>query len=70
MSETLRKIFIGLRDQPLTIALVIINLLFLGYVVQQVASAGQRRDQLISELARECIDRPGGKGDRQLKGDK
>jgi hypothetical protein len=49
--------------------LLIINLLFLSYVVREVAASGARRDALIAELARECVEHPANKGDReQLKG--
>jgi hypothetical protein len=48
------KIFHHLREHPWILAVVIVNVLFLGYVVHVVAETGERRDQLIAELARNC----------------
>jgi hypothetical protein len=48
------KIFNHLRQHPWILAAVIINVLFLSYVVHEVAASGERRDQLIAELARNC----------------
>lgn len=47
----------GLRDQPLALALVVINVLFLGlvgYTLYQVSERGIARDALIAKLAQEC----------------
>jgi hypothetical protein len=43
-----------LKAHPFVLALVIVNALFLGYVVREVSASGERRDQLIAELARDC----------------
>jgi hypothetical protein len=53
----------ALKRHPWALALVVINGLFLSYVVHEVSASGARRDALIAELARECGRAP--KGDRQ-----
>ena len=53
----------ALRAHPWALALVVVNVLFLSYIVHEVAASGERRDQLIAELARECGRTP--KGDKQ-----
>jgi hypothetical protein len=57
------KIIDSLRAHPWALALVVVNVLFLSYIVHEVAASGERRDQLIAELARDCGRAP--KGDRQ-----
>lgn len=57
------KIIAALKGHPWALALVIINALFLSYVVHEVAASGARRDAMIAELARDCGRAP--KGDRQ-----
>jgi hypothetical protein len=57
------KIIEVLKRNPLVFAIVVINVLFLSYVVHEVSASGARRDQLIAELARDCGRAP--KGDRQ-----
>jgi hypothetical protein len=47
----------NLKTQPLAFALIIVNLLFLGwasYVFNGVGEAGERRDQLIAQLVEKC----------------
>jgi len=44
----------ALRAHPWALALVVVNVLFLSYIVHEVAASGERRDQLIAELARDC----------------
>jgi hypothetical protein len=47
----------NLKSQPLAFALIIVNLLFLGwasYVFNGVGEAGERRDQLIAQLVEKC----------------
>jgi hypothetical protein len=59
------KIIGGLKGNPVVLAVVIINVLFLGYVVREVSASGARRDALIAELARDCsAAMPAQKGDR------
>jgi len=53
----------ALKRHPLVLAAVVVNVLFLSYIVHEVAASGERRDQLIAELARDCGRAP--KGDRQ-----
>lgn len=51
----------ALRDQPLVLALVAINLLFIGvgfYVMMKVADRQDARTQLVSEMMRECLRKP------------
>jgi hypothetical protein len=55
----------GLKHQPLALALVIINALFLGsvgYVLHRVgeinSAAAIRRDELLADLARNCVVPP------------
>jgi len=57
------QIIAALKSHPVVLALVVINVLFLSYVVREVAASGDRRDKLIAELARDCGRAP--KGDRQ-----
>jgi hypothetical protein len=52
----------GLKHQPLALALVVINMLFLGsvgYVLHRVgeinSAAAIRRDELLADLARHCV---------------
>jgi hypothetical protein len=61
MVETIKQIVgtVGdnLKSQPLAFALIIVNLLFLGwasYVFNGVGEAGERRDQLIAQLVEKC----------------
>ena len=53
----------ALRAHPWALALVVVNVLFLSYIVHEVAASGERRDQLIAELARDCGRAP--KADKQ-----
>jgi hypothetical protein len=59
------KILGNLRQNPLVLAVVLINVLFLGYVVREAGSSAERKDILIAELARDCASLPSRKGDRQ-----
>ena len=52
-----------LKKHPWVLAIVVVNALFLSYIVHEVAASGERRDQLIAELARDCGRSP--KGDKQ-----
>ena len=52
----------GLKSNPWVLALVVMNVLFLGYIVHEVGESGARKDSLITELARDCA--------RSIKGDK
>lgn len=61
MVETIKEIVgaVGenLKSQPLAFALIIVNLLFLlwaVYVFNGVAKAGERRDNLITQLMEHC----------------
>jgi hypothetical protein len=57
------KIIDALRANPAVLGLVVINVLFLGYVIHEVGASASRKDALIAELTRECGRAP--KGDRQ-----
>jgi hypothetical protein len=51
----------GLKSQPLALPLVVVNLLALGlvaYVLHEISGATQRRDVLITDLAKHCIIGP------------
>jgi hypothetical protein len=48
----------ALKKHPWVLAIVVVNALFLSYIVHEVAASGERRDQLIAELARECVRAP------------
>jgi hypothetical protein len=54
-----------LKTHPLTLALVIVNLLFLTYMVREISASSLRKDTLISTLMRDCAMPPTQKGDRQ-----
>lgn len=54
MTQLADKLFHQLREHPWILAAIIVNVLFLGYVIHIVAATGAARDQLISELARKC----------------
>jgi hypothetical protein len=50
----------SLKDKPLALALVVVNVLFLAvtsYVLSSVKASTERRDKLITELVTNC--RPG-----------
>ena len=63
MNQLGDRIFSSLRDHPWILAGVVVNVLFLGYVVHEAVESNVRRDNLIAELARDCGRVP--KGDRQ-----
>lgn len=47
----------GLKQQPLVLALVVMNVLFLagtGWVLNRVAESGERRDKMLMDLAQMC----------------
>ena len=48
------KLLSNLRQNPLVLAVVIVNVLFLGYVVREAGSSAERKDALIADLARDC----------------
>lgn len=48
----------ALRSQPLALALVVINLLFLtgfAFMLREIAQAVARKDALLAEIASHCI---------------
>lgn len=48
----------GLKAQPLVLAQVVLNALFIGLVIfllHQIAAAGQRRDATVRELINQCF---------------
>ena len=60
----------ALKSQPLALALVVINVLFLlggGYVLHDIADAQRasmlRKDQLLADLAERCLYAPPPKDD-------
>ena len=51
------EIVASLKDRPLALALVIVNLMFLmitGWVLFSVKESGERRDKLVSDLVANC----------------
>ena len=59
--ETLNSVVEGLKQQPLALPLVVVNVLALGlmgYVLYEVAAAGRARDALILDLAKNCTVAP------------
>lgn len=57
------KVLDALKANPIVLGAVVINVLFLGYVVHEVGASASRKDALIAELTRDCGRAP--KGDRQ-----
>ena len=58
MLKAASEIIEGLRHQPLVLALVLVNLLFLvGFtlMLREVSQAVERRDALISDIAKRCV---------------
>ena len=48
----------GLKSNPLVLGLVVVNVLFIAasaWTLRSIAQAGERRDALISQLARDCV---------------
>ena len=54
MTQLGDRLFHALREHPWILAGVVLNMLFVGYVIHEVSAAGERRDTLIAELARNC----------------
>ncbi|WP_323984489.1 hypothetical protein [Bradyrhizobium japonicum] len=53
-----RKVVGALRDHPLALALVVINLLFLtgfGFMLREIARAVARKDALLADIASHCL---------------
>jgi hypothetical protein len=51
------EIVATLKDRPLALALIVINILFLAmtaWVLFSVKESGERRDQLVSDLVTNC----------------
>lgn len=47
-----------LKNQPLALALIVINVLFIafvGFVIHGLADAEIRKDNLLADLARNCV---------------
>jgi hypothetical protein len=47
----------GLKSQPLALALIVINVLFLGFmgfIIHSLKEQGERKDALLGDLARNC----------------
>jgi hypothetical protein len=61
------RIVEGLKAQPLALALIVVNLMFIigfSYMLREIGQSVTRKDQLLSELAKDCmVSAP--KGDRQ-----
>ncbi|MEY9364771.1 hypothetical protein ABH994_007492 [Bradyrhizobium yuanmingense] len=48
----------ALRSQPLALALVVVNLLFLigfAFMLREIAQAVERKDALLAEIASHCM---------------
>lgn len=57
ITEVASNVAEGLRTQPLALALVVINVLFLVaglWIVGKVATGTERRDALLMQLVKEC----------------
>ena len=58
----------ALKSQPLALALIIVNVLFLAFmmfIIHSLKETTERKDALLSELARNCVVPTAPKGDRQ-----
>lgn len=67
MIQTARGLIEALKTNPLALALVVINVLFLGvmlYLIHTVQQQTERKDELMRELAHDCLV-AAPKGDRQ-----
>jgi hypothetical protein len=60
----------AMKTQPLAVALVVINILFLaasGYIIVEVSGAyrvrEERRDQLLSQITKSCFDKENQRSD-------
>lgn len=50
----------GLKNQPLALALVVVNVLFLcftAFIIHSLKEQGERKDALLSDLAHNCVVR-------------
>jgi hypothetical protein len=61
----MRNLLSDLRQHPLILGIVLVNVLFLWMVIREVGESGKRRDAIIAELTRDCAINPAPKGDRQ-----
>ena len=51
----------ALRQHPFALVIIIVNLAFLGastWTMVNISKAGERRDALMSQLAKDCIVAP------------
>jgi len=51
----------NLKDHPLALVIVIVNVLFIAsaaWTLKSIADAGSRRDALMSQLAKDCFVAP------------
>jgi len=51
----------GLRGHPLALALIVVNVLFIvsaAWTLRSIAQASERRDALISQMAKDCLVAP------------
>ncbi|MCA1419507.1 hypothetical protein [Bradyrhizobium sp. BRP23] len=58
MRKAIGDVIEGLRGQPLALALVVINLLFLSgfaFMLREIAQAVARKDALLAEIAGHCM---------------
>ncbi|MBO4228378.1 hypothetical protein [Bradyrhizobium neotropicale] len=58
----------ALKKNPIALALVVINLTFLlafAFMLREISQAVERKDELLSELAKRCVVLSPNKGDRQ-----
>ena len=68
INDSVVSVVNGLKSHPLVLAIVVINVLFIGaaaYTLSSLAQAGARRDELIRDLATQCEIRPALKSDRR-----
>ena len=70
MKQIASNVVSNLRDHPLVLALVVINVLFLigcAYGLREISASAARRDTMLAdEIAKDCAAAP--KGDRLKQG--
>ncbi len=57
-SKVATGIIAGLKGQPLALALLVVNAMFLGvmvFIVYELKGNGERKDTLIREMVQDCM---------------
>jgi hypothetical protein len=58
LREGVRLVGYGLRDHPIALVVIVINLIFLiafTLMLREIAQAVERKDALLSEIASHCM---------------